>query len=85
MDINQIVSQARPPQAGGAGRKWEGNYADTIIKKFIDLDIKKAHKSTMTKMHEKKGQVDDFNKTIRRKSMIRYLTIVVDLSIASLK
>lgn len=49
------------------------------------MDIQKAHKSPITKLHEKKAQVDDFNKTIRRKSMIRYLTIIIDFSRASLK
>lgn len=49
------------------------------------MDIQKAHKSPITKLHDKKMVVDEFNKTIRRKSMIRYLTIIIDLSRASLK
>jgi len=37
------------------------------------------------KLHEKKCQVDEFNQSVTRKSMIRYLTIIVDFSRASLK
>lgn len=43
-----------------------------------------AHNERATKMYLKK-QIDSFNQSITRKAVIRYLTIVIDFSSASLK
>ena len=43
-----------------------------------------AQNERTTKMYLKK-QIDSFNQSITRKAVIRYLTIVIDFSSASLK
>ena len=75
-----IVQQRRKDKK----HKWEGNITE-VFKKFIDLDINKAHQSEIEKLHQMKAEIDEFNKSVTRKSMIRYLTIIVDFSKASMK
>ena len=64
--------------------KWMGNIMDQF-KTFMDIDIHKAQPKELQKLHAKKDQVDSFNQSVTRKSMIRYLTIIIDFSRASLK
>ena len=63
---------------------WLGDFS-LQVKKFIDIDINQAQPDQLKKLHIKKDQVDLFNKQVTRKSMIRYLTIIIDFSRASLK
>lgn len=65
-------------------KKWEANINDQFIK-FKDLDINTAHQSEISKLVQSKIKIDEFNKNVIRKSMIRYLTLVIDFSKATLK
>ena len=65
-------------------KKWEANFFDTI-NKYKDLDITTAHQSENSKLIESKTKIDDFNKNVVKKSMIRYLTLVIDFSKSTLK
>jgi hypothetical protein len=51
----------------------------------MDLNIIEAHKTPLARLMQKKSAQDDFNKNIERKSMIRYLTIIIDFSRSTLK
>jgi hypothetical protein len=51
----------------------------------MDLNIIDAHKTPLARLMQKKKAQDDFNKNIERKSMIRYLTIIIDFSRSTLK
>ena len=49
------------------------------------MNISEAHKTPVAKLLQKKAIHDEFNKNIERKSLIRYLTFIIDFSRASLK
>jgi hypothetical protein len=49
------------------------------------MDINQAHPSETSKLNQQKIKIDDFNQNVIKKSMIRYLTIIVDFTKASIK
>lgn len=51
----------------------------------MTIDINQAHPSEISKLNEQKLKIDDFNQNVIKKSMIRYLTIIVDFTKASIK
>lgn len=65
-------------------RNWEGNIRDQF-QKLLDIDVNMAHQTPLARLLQQKSQIDNFNKNVTRKSMIRYLTIIIDMSKASLK
>jgi len=50
-----------------------------------EADITVFYESEQSKKMQRKEAIDTFNTSIKRKSMIRYLTIVIDFSVASRK
>lgn len=54
-------------------------------KKLKDEDITEMQQDEQQKKLAKKNQIDEFNTTIKRKSLIRYLTVVIDFSSAARK
>ena len=71
-------------QADPSNRTWTGNIRDQI-QKWKDINVDDAHQSDLEKLQVQKEQIDEFNNSVTRKALIRYLTIVIDMSKASLK
>lgn len=65
-------------------KNWEGNVVENLVK-YKDMDINQAHPSETSKLNQQKIKIDDFNQNVIKKSMIRYLTIIVDFTKASIK
>ena len=65
-------------------KKIEGDMAEKF-RSLKDEDITEAFKIEHTNKMNLKHEVDGFNESITRKAVIRYVTIVVDMSSAVLK
>jgi len=48
-----------------------------------EQDISEFYRSEKQVRLDKKRAIDEFNKSLKQKSMIRYLTLIIDLSAAS--